>query len=161
MRTAAVLLALLALMTGCSAAAKTPPAVRVNAGSQTVEVKPTQYCLNGSVERYQLQPPVIQVDPGMTITLTVPDPVAQRGWSVQVWDETLKQQIGNVDVDRGKAVFEVNSSDAVPAAYYLVAVEHPASECHDISGAWPVGFIRAGSGAPSSSAVPTASGSMP
>jgi hypothetical protein len=143
-RAAAVVLVLLALLTGCSAAAKTPPAVRVNAGSQTVGVQPTQYCLGGSVQRYQVQPPVVQVDPGMTITLTVPDAVAQRGWSVQVWDEKLQEQIGNIDVDRGKAVFEVNSSDAVPAAYYLVVVEHPASECHEISGAWPVGFIRAG-----------------
>jgi hypothetical protein len=97
----------------------------------------------------------------MTITLTVPDAVAQRGWSVQVWDEKLKQQIGNVDAGSGKAVLEVGSSDAVPAAYYLVAVEHPASECHDISGAWPVGFIRAGVGAPSGSAPATSSGTMP
>lgn len=156
MRATAVVVTLFALLTGCSAAAKAPPGVRVNAGSQTVEVQPTQYCQNGSVQRYQVRPPVIQVDPGMTITLTVPDAVAQRGWSVQVWDEKLAQQIGNVDVDRGKAVLEVNSSDAVPAAYYLVAVEHPAGECHDISGAWPVGFMRASSGGTrsSSSAMP-------
>ena len=141
----------LLVLAGCSDT-KAPPEVRVNAGSQTVGVKPTQYCLDGKVRRYQVQPPIIQVDPNMTITLTVPDAVTQRGWSVQVWDEKLAKQIGDVDVDRGKGVVQINSSDAVPAAYYFVVVERAASECNRVSGAWPVGFIRGDVPSPSGSA---------
>jgi Protein of unknown function (DUF2771) len=157
--TAVVLLvttALLLLLTGCSATAKAPPEVRVNAGSETVSIKPTQYCLDGKGQLYKVKPPVVQVDPDMTITLTVPDAVARQGWSVQVWDEKLAQQLGEVSVDRGRAVFQVSSSDTVPPAYYFVVVEKSSSACHDVSGAWPVGFVRSGGAAPSTSAGPSA-----
>ena len=136
--------------------------MRVNAGSQTVTVHPTQYCQDDSVQRFQVTPPIIEVDPNTTITLTVPDAVAQQGWSVQVWDEKLTSQIGAVDVDKGKAVAQINSSDAVPPAYYLVVVEKKVAACHFVSGAWPVGFIRSGGGIPpaptgtAATATPTA-----
>ena len=148
----AVLTALLLLLTGCTDT-KTPPSVRVNAGTQTVSVKPTQFCLDGTVERYQVTPPIIEVQPGMTIALTVPDAVARRGWSVQVWDEKLASQLGEVHVDPGKAVFQVSSSDTVPPAYYFVVVEKSGSACHQVSGAWPVGFVRSGGTAPASASA--------
>jgi hypothetical protein len=149
----AVVAAVLLLLTGCGTTAKSAPEVRVNAGSETVSLKPTQYCLDGKGQLYKVTPPVIQVDPDMTITLTVPDAVARQGWSVQVWDEKLAQQLGEVQVQPGKAVFQVSSSDTVPAAYYFVVVEKSSSACHQVSGAWPVGFVRSGGTAPASASA--------
>ena len=52
---------------------------------------------------------------------------------------------------------EINTSDVVPPAFYLVVVEKKGGACGEFSGAWPVGFLRAGgdlSGTPSGSAAP-------
>jgi hypothetical protein len=139
--------ALLLLLTGCGGkdAAATPPDVQVAAGTQDVAVQPSQYCLDGEWKRYTTTPPVIEVSPDTPIALTVPKPVAERGWSVQVFDEKLEDTIGEVDVPAGTTTFdEINSSDAVPPAFYLVVVEDKGGACGELSGAWPVGFIRAG-----------------
>ncbi len=71
--------------------------------------------------------------------------VAERGWSVQVFDEKLEGLLGEVPVDPGQAVLEkINTSDVAPPAFYLVVVEDAVEECEGFSGAWPVGFVRAG-----------------
>ncbi|TFV61980.1 DUF2771 domain-containing protein, partial [Blastococcus sp. CT_GayMR20] len=76
---------------------------------------------------------------------TVPDSVAEQGWSVQVFDETLEERLGTVDVDQGTTTYdEITTSDVVPPAFYLVVVEDKGGDCGEFSGAWPVGFIRAG-----------------
>jgi hypothetical protein len=125
-------------------------------GSEQVAVHPTQYCLDGDGKRYATTPPVIEVSPDSTVTLSVPASVAERGWSVQVFDEKLEESIGEVDVPRGHRVFdEINTSDVVPPAFYLVVVEKKGGACGGFSGAWPVGFLRAGGtvgGTPSSGA---------
>ena len=63
-----------------------------------------------------------------------------------------------MDVHSGERVFEeITTDDVVPPAFYLVIVEDKGGECGEFSGAWPVGFLRAGgdlSGTPSSSAPP-------
>ena len=136
---------LLLILAGCSRGSSAPPDVRVQAGSQDVTARPTQYCLDGDGQRYQVTPPIIEVSPDTEITLTVPDEVAARGWAVQVFDDKLEQPIGEVSVPKGEAVFgEINSSDVVPAAFYLVIVENKGGACGGFSGAWPVGFLRAG-----------------
>jgi len=143
------------VLAGCgSDDAAAPPDIQVRAGTQQVDLAPTQYCLDGAGQRYSTTPPIIQVGPDTPITFTVPSAVADRGWAVQVFDDTLEQKIGVVDVDEGKAVFDgINSSDVVPAAFYLVVVEDEGGACSKLSGAWPVGFIRAGATtAPSSGA---------
>jgi hypothetical protein len=88
----------------------------------------------------------------------VPESVAERGWGVQVFDEQLEEVLGEVDVPSGERVFEeITTDDVVPPAFYLVIVEDKGGECGEFSGAWPVGFLRAGgdlSGTPSSSAPP-------
>jgi Protein of unknown function (DUF2771) len=136
--------AVVLLLAGCGAEPTGPRNVVVEAGPQRVEAAPTQYCVDGEGQRYATDPPYIEVSPDTTIRLTVPDPVAERGWSVQVFDEKLEQQFGTVDVDAGQAVYEVNSSDAAPPAFYLVVVEDAGEECDGFSGAWPIGFLRAG-----------------
>jgi hypothetical protein len=142
-RSAAALL--LVLLAGCSRGESAPPDVRVQVGSQDVGVRPTQYCLDGEGRRYDVAPPIIEVSPDSAITLTVPDELAERGWSVQVFDEKLEEPLGEVEVPEGAAVFgEINSSDVVPPAYYLVVVEDKGGGCGGFSGAWPVGFLRAG-----------------
>jgi hypothetical protein len=75
----------------------------------------------------------------------VPDATAEQGWSVQVFDEQLEEQIGEVDVPEGEARFDgIGTSDVVPPAFHLVVVEDKGGDCGEWSAAWPVGFIRAG-----------------
>ncbi len=134
------------LLGGCGAAEPdAPPDVTVTAGPQEVSARPTQYCGEGEGQRYTgVIPPIVEVSPDTTITLTVPDAVAANGWSVQVFDERLEQLIGEVDVEAGTTTFEgVNSSDVAPAAFYLVVIEDRHGECL-LTGSWPVGFLRAG-----------------
>ena len=49
-----------------------------------------------------------------------------------------------------------STSDVVPATFYLVVVEDAdTDECSGLSGAWPVGFIRADAGTPTTPAPTT------
>jgi hypothetical protein len=148
---------LLLVLTGCSGSASAGPGtVGVRVGSQEIDVRPVQYCLDGERQRYDNTPPIIEVSPDSAIRLTVPDDVADHGWSVQVFDEKLVEELGTVEVDDGRAVLdEINTSDVVPPAFYLVVVEDKGGDCGEWSSAWPIGFLRAGgdlSGTPSSSA---------
>jgi hypothetical protein len=151
---------LLLVLAGCSggSGAGGPEPVRVVVGPQDVSVRPVQYCLDGERQRYSTTPPILEVSPDAPITVTVPDAIAERGWSVQVFDDKLEQPLGEVDAPEGEAVLEkINTSDVVPPAFYLVVVEHKGGDCGEWSAAWPVGFIRAGgepAGAPSSSGAP-------
>jgi hypothetical protein len=148
--TGVALLAGLAVLAGCggaddsSGAEDTAPSLTVQAGGDEITVDPTQYCLDGDGQRYQVTPPILEVLPDTTIRLTVSDAVAEAGWSVQVFDEKLEQLIGEVDVPDGQTTFEqINTSDAAPPTYYLVVVESADPDaCSGLSGAWPVGFIR-------------------
>ena len=148
----------LVVLTGCGGAAEGPGDVRVEVGAQDVQARPVQYCEDGERVRYDNTPPVVEVSPDAVITLTVPEPVAERGWSVQVFDEQLQEILGEVDVPAGEdRLAEINTSDVVPPAFYLVIVEDKGGDCDEWSGAWPVGFIRAGGelgGTPTSSAPP-------
>jgi hypothetical protein len=144
-RRTAGLAAGLLVLAGCGSEPSGPEEVVVTAGPQEVSVSPTQFCLDGEGQRYSTTPPILEVSPGTTIRLTVPASVADNGWSVQVFDEELEEQLGEVDVDRGQTVFdEITSSDVVPPAFYLVVVEDAGDQCDGFSGAWPVGFLRAG-----------------
>jgi hypothetical protein len=153
--TGVALLGGLAVLSGCGgsdgSAGATAPSITVRAGGDEISVKPTQYCLSGEGQRYQVSPPVIEVAPDIPIQLRVPQQVADAGWGVQVFDEGLEQKIGDVDVEDGAAEFdEISTSDVVPATFYLVVVEDAdTDECSGLSGAWPVGFIRADGAAPS------------
>jgi glucose/arabinose dehydrogenase len=147
---------LLLVLAGCGRGeAAGPENVEVSVGAEQVAVRPTQYCLDGDGQRYSTTPPIIEVSPDSPISLTVPESVAEQGWSVQVFDEKLEEPIGEVDVPEGESVLdEINTSDVVPPAFYLVVVEDKGGDCGEFSGAWPVGFLRAGgdlSGTPSSS----------
>ena len=145
MRTAAPAL-LLVVLAGCgSGEADGPGTVRVEVGVQDVEVVPTQFCLDGEGQRYDTTTPVIEVSPDATISLTVPDAIAERGWSIQVFDESLEERLGTVDVERGTTTYdEIATSDVVPPGFYLVVVEDKGGDCGEFTGAWPIGFVRAG-----------------
>jgi hypothetical protein len=135
-----------ALLAGCGTGAATEPGdVRVEAGLQDVTARPVQSCEDGERARYDTTPPVVEVSPDTEITVTVPDAVAARGWSVQVFDERLEEILGEVDVPAGEdRLTGINTSDVVPPAFYLVVVEDKGGDCGEWSGAWPVGFLRAG-----------------
>jgi hypothetical protein len=137
--------ALLIALAGCGGGTDGPGEVGVEVGAQEISVRPTQYCLDGEGQRYDVSAPILEVSPGATISLTVPDDVAERGWSVQVFDERLEEQLGDVDVEAGTTTFdEITTDDVVPPAFYLVVVEDKGGDCGEFSGAWPVGFLRAG-----------------
>ena len=138
--------ALLVLLTGCGEdEPDSAPSVQVTVGPQDVSAEPTQYCLDGEGQRYtSVQPPIIEVSPDAPITITVPDAVAERGWSVQIFDDKLEEQLGAVEVEPGTTSFDgVPSSEDLPPAFYLVVVEGKGTDCGEFSGAWPIGFIRA------------------
>ena len=147
--------AVVLLLAGCGSEPSGPQDVVVEAGSQRIEAAPTQYCVDGEGQRYATTPPIVEVSPDTTIRLTVPDAVAERGWSVQVFDEQLQGLLGEVPVDTGAAVFEVNSNDVVPPAFYLVVVEDAGGDCEGFSGAWPIGFLRAGGAQDGTATEPT------
>jgi hypothetical protein len=146
------------VLAGCGSAAEAPGDVRVEVGVQDVAARPVQFCEDGERVRYDNAPPVVEVPPDADITLTVPESVAERGWSVQVFDEGLEKILGEVDVPAGEErLTEINTSDVVPPAFYLVIVEDKGGDCGEWSGAWPVGFLRAGGdlgGTPTGSAPP-------
>ncbi len=161
MRRGAPLAAVL-LIAGCGSEPSGPQDVVVEAGPQEVQVPPSQECIDGELQRYTGTPPRVEVSPDTTIRITVPDSVAENGWGVQVYDDQLREQIGTVDVDEGETVFDrITSSDIVPAAFYLVVVEDSGEQCEGLSGAWPVGFLRAGGaldGTPTETATPAPQG---
>ena len=132
------------LLTGCGSEPSAPQDVVVEAGPQEVQVPPSQSCVDGERQQFPPASPIVEVSPDTTIRLTVPDSVAENGWDVQVYDEQIQERLGIAEVEDGAAVFEVNSSDVVPPAFYLVVVEDAVEECEGFSGAWPVGFLRAG-----------------
>ena len=81
--------------------------------------------------------------------VTVPAAVAAHGWAVQVYDDTLKNKIGEVQAGTATRFDQITTSDPAPAGYYLVVSEHGGSTgCKGLAGAWPVGFLRAGEGTP-------------
>jgi hypothetical protein len=148
----------LALLAGCSSGSDDPGGVRVQVGPQDVDLQPTQGCIDGERTRYDTRPPVLEVSPGATITLTAPDEIAEQGWSVQVFDERLDEQIGEVDVPDGEARFAgINTSDVALPAFYLVIVEDKGGDCGEWSAAWPVGFLRAGGDLGTTSSSPPSS----
>ena len=142
----ASLLAAPLLVLSCASSSGGPGEVRVEVGPQDVRAEPTQGCVDGEPARYPgTKPPLLEVSPDAAITLTVPEAVAERGWSVQVFDDRLEETIGEVDVPEGTASFDgITTSDVVPPAFYLVVVEDKGGDCGEWSGAWPVGFLRAG-----------------
>jgi hypothetical protein len=134
----------LTLLAGCSSGTDGPGRVEVEVGPQDVALRPTQGCVGGERTRYETTPPILEVSPEAEISLTVPEAVAEQGWSVQVFDEALEEQLGEVDVPDGEARFTgINTSDVVPPAFYLVVVEDRGGDCGEWSAAWPVGFVRA------------------
>jgi len=144
------------LLAGCGSEPSGPQDVVVEAGPQEVQVAPSQSCIDGEIQRYASTPPIVEVSPDTTIRITVPDSVAERGWGVQVYDDQLQEQLGLVEVDAGQAVLdEINTSDVVPPTYYLVVVQKSdAEQCEGLSGAWPIGFIRASGSAPMTTPAP-------
>ena len=52
---------------------------------------------------------------------------------MQVFDEKLEEPLGEVDVPEGEAVLdEINTSDVVPPAFYLVVVEDKGGACGEL-----------------------------
>ena len=157
---AAAVLALLApLAAGCGSGSSGPPSVTVAVGDRTVQLQPTQYCSGDKLGLYKVTPPVIAAPPATRVVVTVPAAVAAHGWAVQVYDDTLKNKIGEVEAGKATRFDQITTSDPAPAGYYLVVSEHGGSTgCKGLAGAWPVGFLRAGEGTPAGGSAPPTGG---
>lgn len=144
---------------GCSSGGA--PSISVTVTDQQIDVAASQYCLDDEGYRNTSAPPILEVGPELSILIEVPEEVAETGWGIQVRDDQLDELIGEVDVGN-RASYALNTSDAVPAAYYLVVVQDRGEECDGYSGAWPVGFIRSATTlpGPSGSDLPTPTGSV-
>lgn len=131
----------LLLVAGCSGGGA--PTVSVTVGDQQEDVAASQYCLDGEGARYAITPQVLQVEADVPIVIAVPDEVAESGWSFQVYGQQLDDGdlIGEVDVGR-ESSYELSTSDAAPAAYYLVIIQDSSDRCDGLAGAWPIGFLR-------------------
>jgi len=127
-----------------AACSSQPPTVSVTVGSQTEQLVSTQYCLGGKPTFNQAarRPPVLRVSPDEPIVITVPKPVAQAGWQIQVFDSSLQNEIGQVDAGKATTYDQLSTSDAVPPEFYLVIVQNAGSGCEGLSGAWPIGMVR-------------------
>lgn len=136
-----MVIGLMLTVSGCSS--DSAPTVSVTVGDQQMDVEATQYCLDGEGMRFPVTPQVLQVDPETQILIEVPEEVAESGWSFQVFDQGLTDDdlIGEVDVGQ-EASYELSTSDAVPAAYYIVVVQNSGEGCAGLAGAWPIGFLR-------------------
>jgi hypothetical protein len=158
--------ALLLPLAACGAekAASGPPSVTVTLAGQQVDVRPTQYCTDGQLQRYTVTPKVIAAAAGTRVSITVPADVAAQGWRVDVYDDQLRTRIGTVDAGTARTFDRITTSDPEPPGFYLVVTERAGKGCQGLAGAWPVGVIRgnAGAGTPSSGApssgTPSSSG---
>lgn len=132
-------------LTGCSADA---PEVTVTVAGESATVGPAQYCLDDEPLLYAdepgFAPPVLRVAADEQIVIEVPEEVADSGWQVQIFDLDLAEQLGQVPVGTVRRFDTINTSDAVPAAYFLVIVQDAGAGCDGFSGAWPIGFVREG-----------------
>lgn len=145
----AALTLLLPLAAACGSGSSGPPSVTVAIGDQQVALRPTQYCADGKLARYTIRPPVIAAPPATRVRLSVPSSVAGNGWSVQVFDDQLKTQLGQVEAGEATTFDRITTSDPAPPGFYLVVAQRGGSSaCQGLAGAWPVGIIRAGSAGP-------------
>ncbi len=87
---------------------------------------------------------MLRVGSGEQITIEVSEHLAESGWQVQIFDEQLEEQLGQVPVGNETVFDGIFTSDARPAAYFLVIVQDAGPECEGLSGAWPIGFVRDG-----------------
>ena len=134
---------------GCGGgeAAGPAPTSTVRSARRRSPSDPTQYCLDGEGQRYDDHP----ADPrGAPPTPPISADRARVGRRARLERAGLRRAArGDASArstsPRASAPFEeINTSDVVPPAFYLVVVEDKGGDCGELSGAWPVGFLRAG-----------------
>lgn len=151
----AVILALL-LTTGCGSSGektKAAPNISVTIDKQTSTIRPAVYCIDDKAKVYGEQNAAdpINVQPGKTISITVPAVVADKTWSVEVWSvssETGKpipeRLIGEVSAGKARTFAKITTSDAVPDRVYLMVTipRDPKCDAEGASGIWPILIVR-------------------
>ncbi len=74
---------------------------------------------------------------GLAVAGALPDPLQDAS-------STALGKV-NLDVPAGTERFDgIGTSDVVPPGFYLVVVEDKGGDCGEWTGAWPLGFLRAG-----------------
>lgn len=143
---AALLLAVLAILTACSDA-DTDPEVKVAIGDASTTLRPTLYCVDGSARfaAEDTKTAALEAKPETPVAITVPQSVAEVGWTIQIWsvDDTDSgavpyEQIGNVDAGTQRSYDGFTTSDVVPDRYFLIIAipEDPACNAAGSAGIW-------------------------
>lgn len=146
-----ILLFLLALVLGaCSGDSTEIPKVSIEIGDQTTEIAPTVYCVSGQAKLGE-STEAMQVSPNQNITVTVPDVVAEKEWSIQIWSVADNggtavpgTPIGEVPVGADTSRF--NTSDSALDRYFIVVAIPEEAGCNakGAAGMWTLMVSRVG-----------------
>ncbi|GAB3294205.1 DUF2771 family protein [Epidermidibacterium keratini] len=150
-RITGTLLALLTLLlSACSNAETAIPKVSIEIGNQTSEITPTVYCVSGEAKLGESSE-AMQVSPNENVTVTVPDAVAEKQWSIQIWSVADNNgtavpgtPIGEVPAGSQKASF--NTSDSALDRYFIVVAIPEEAGCNakGAAGMWTLMVSRVG-----------------
>lgn len=145
-RIAVLLLALTMLLAACSDA-DTAPEVKVAIGKSTATLSPTVYCVDGSAQlaAEDAKTAALEAKPDTAVVITVPESVAEVGWTIQIWSvndtdsgAVPLEQIGNVDAGTARSYDGFTTSDVVPDRYFIIVAlpEDPDCNAAGSSGIW-------------------------
>jgi hypothetical protein len=153
-RIAVLLLAVFTLLTACSNA-DTTAEVKVAIGGASATLKPTLYCVDGSAQLADenTKTAALEAKPQTPIAITVPESVAEAGWTVQIWSVSDTddgavpyEQIGNVDAGTARSYDGFTTSDVVPDRYFVIVAipEDPDCNAAGSAGIWTLLVSRVG-----------------
>jgi len=139
----------LLLLSACSNEAKALPKVDVAAGDAKTTLSPTLYCVDGRAKLAadDSKTAAMQVKPDTQVTVSVPQEVADAGWTIQIWSVrddaegiVPNEQIGNVNAGNARSFDGFTTSDAVPDRYFIIVAlpEDPGCDAKGSAGIWTV-----------------------
>lgn len=145
-----ILFVLLALVLGACSDSTEIPKVSIEIGEQTTEVTPTVYCVSGEAKLGESSE-AMQVSPNQNITVKVPEAVAEKDWSIQIWSVADNggtavpgTPIGEVPVGADTSRF--NTSDSALDRYFIVVAIPEEAGCNakGAAGMWTLMVSRVG-----------------
>lgn len=146
-RIVVLLLAVLTLLAACGGDADTSPEVKVAIGDASTALEPTLYCVDGGAVFADegTQTAALEAEPETKVVISVPESVAEAGWTIQIWSvndtdsgAVPLEQIGNVDAGNGRSYDGFTTSDVVPDRYFIIVAmpEDPGCNAAGSAGIW-------------------------
>lgn len=145
-RIAALLLAMATLLAACSDT-ETSPEIKVAIGTASTTLAPTLYCVDGSAvfADESTKTAALEAKPETSVAITVPESVAEAGWTIQIWSVNDSgsgavplEQIGDVDAGNARSYDGFTTSDVVPDRYFIIVAipEDPGCNAAGSAGIW-------------------------